>query len=309
MGTELICRILTRLGSMSPRVEIVDRLLDLTECCELLYRQYRRSGYCRYSPQGQHFSPFMFDGAARTFVVRHHDRIIGTISLFPDTRIGLPIDSVCKSEIDTLRTGGARLAEVGLLAIECDGRRSRRYSYARKMLVVFSLFRRMFSYAYRNGITHFAISVHPKHRPLYSFLGFKTVGECEHYAAACNAPAVSMVLDLKWAIHHGKPAVRAFFRQRPVATLGQLIPPAESARFRELHGKVGYFTQSKRTGALWPGRKAMRNSESRPAWYAAAEPSGRDAAKAAERRNQDARPQEHMRRPRIRAERAREHRL
>ena len=100
-------------GAHGYSVESVRSLDQLQQACHLLYRAYRARGYCEPNPNELHFSPYMLEPDARTFVLRESQCVRGTISIFPDGARGVPLGSLYPVEIAQLRAPEMPFAEVG----------------------------------------------------------------------------------------------------------------------------------------------------------------------------------------------------
>lgn len=178
-----------RVGAVSDREE-------LEAACRLLYREYRRRGYCSETAPPLHFNPHMFAREARTFIITESSDLLGTISIFPDSSAGVPAEQLYSEEIASLRKRAIRFAEVGLLATNLERASGYSLSSPEKMKIVFTLFKIMATYALDRDISHLVILVNPRHIKLYKFLGFEVFGEVRSYHGACGAPALPMILDL-----------------------------------------------------------------------------------------------------------------
>ncbi len=214
IGADLLCRLVSRNVSKLPSVAITRTRRELQEVCELLYRQYRRRGYCADSAQGIYMPEHITRDETVTFIGRLSDQTTyGTISLMQDGEEGIPADTICKDKLDLLRASGARIAEVGLLATELQSTVSKKYSLKSldKMRPLFSLYRRMFHYALCENITDLIISVHPRHKNLYSFLGFRQLAAEINYSGACGAKAVTMHLEVDYARKYSSPGIKSLF--------------------------------------------------------------------------------------------------
>ena len=193
-------KMLESLASNSPRFSMraVDTRVELEAACRLLYREYRRRGYCSDAIPQLHYNPHMFASESRTFIISSPSNLLGTISVFPDSSAGIPADALFRDEIDSFRRKGIRFAEVGLLATDLESIGGYSLRSPEKMQIVFSLFKVMVSYSLYCGISHLVILVNPKHAKLYRFLGFKVFSDVRAYHGACGAPALPMILELSY---------------------------------------------------------------------------------------------------------------
>lgn len=135
-----------------------------------------------------------------------------------DSPCGLPMESVFSEEIALFRVPNRRLAEVTLLALDLDLISKRAFSLTdfQKMTWLFRLFKIMYDYArFEAGVTDLVICMHPKHRALYDYLTFETIGPVKKYPP-CDRPALPMRLDIPAVM--GRLSVNAgnyFFKNQP----------------------------------------------------------------------------------------------
>ena len=117
-----------------------------------------------------------------------------TISLFPDSDEGLPMDAGFKSQLDNLRNQGRSIAEVGCLTSNPSFRK-------RDMNIPMLGNRIIHQYATQHlDLDDLVIAVHPKNRWVYEdVLLFEKIGTMIQYSYVKNNPAVAMRLDLRSA--------------------------------------------------------------------------------------------------------------
>ncbi len=115
---------------------------------------------------------------------------LATLTLIPDSPLGLPMDDLYGAELDELRAVGRRPCEIAKL-VACVEERA-------GMELLLQLFRLAYLYARRMaGCTDFVITVHPRHEKYYRrLLLFEPIGEPRPYAAVNGVTAVPMRLDL-----------------------------------------------------------------------------------------------------------------
>jgi len=58
--------------------------------------------------------------SATVLLVRAGDRPVGTVTLFVDGPMGLPLDDSCRGLLDPMRCGARRIAEIGMLGVAAD---------------------------------------------------------------------------------------------------------------------------------------------------------------------------------------------
>lgn len=128
---------------------------------------------------------------------------VGSLTVVADSPAGLPADKIYRDELDALRSGGRRLAEVMSLGVAGEARAGS------------PILARLFNFAYLvargiHGATDFVVTVNPRHVRFYERLMlFAPAGPERAYAKVGGAPAVLLRLDFDEAE-----------RQRGLARLG-----------------------------------------------------------------------------------------
>ena len=127
------------------------------------------------------------------FVGKKDRDIIFTVSLFPDSPCGLPMDAIYGKELDRLRSRGRKIGEVGCLATHPDHRNGSQNILMHGNKI-------MFKHAMEKlGLDDLVIVVHPKHALVYKeVLLFEELnpGTVKSYPKVNNNPAVALRLDL-----------------------------------------------------------------------------------------------------------------
>jgi hypothetical protein len=167
----------------------------------LVHDQYVARGYIRPDPTGRRAGAHHALDSTRVFVGRVDDDVVATVSLIPDSAIGLPCDDLYATELAPLRARGRRIAEVSALAIHERWRDV-------GLLVVRNLVQMIALYADRlAGLDTLCIAVNPRHARFYeSCLRFQRFGDVKAYPAVNNAPAVALRLDLAREMRTPQPA-------------------------------------------------------------------------------------------------------
>ena len=183
-------------------VRVADSLEDLQAAYRLVYRQYLGRGYCQANDVEMHCNFFCLLPESRTFLLEKEGRLLGTISLLVDSRCGLPMESLFPGEVANLRSAGAKIAEVGLLALDRETFGEKRFALTdfTKLASSFHLFKIMFDYARFAGVTDLAIAMHPKHKDLYRYMTFEGIGPVRAYPGACGHPALPMHMNIARAL-------------------------------------------------------------------------------------------------------------
>jgi hypothetical protein len=189
---------------------------DLTRAYELVYREYQPRGYCAPQAAQLHYTAFSLLPFSRTFILEHDGRLVGTISLIEDSPLGLPMEGTFPEQIERYRVNGRKLAEFSLLALDHQvfGTKSFSLTDLGKLSATFRLFKICFDYArFVAGITDLVISMHPRHRELYYYLNFESIGRVRSYEGAQGKPALPMHLEISQCVTMIPPqsALRKYF--------------------------------------------------------------------------------------------------
>jgi hypothetical protein len=129
--------------------------------------------------------------STRVFVACAPTRLVGTVSLFRDSVLGLPMDDLYRAELDLLRADGRQLAEVSHLATAPGGR-------VIGLAVLMRLFRVMVLYAAEfAGLDDLCLVISPRHAAFYeTYIECDVIGDVRFYRTV-GVPAVAMRLDLQ----------------------------------------------------------------------------------------------------------------
>ncbi|HXG02587.1 MAG TPA: hypothetical protein VNO23_04120 [Candidatus Binatia bacterium] len=158
----------------------------------LVHDQYVARGYMAPAASGRRLSIFNALPSTKVFVLRRCRRVVGTLSLIEDSRLGLPMDEIYHPELTELRAAGHGLGEVSALALAGG-------EEARGLRLLMRLVRVMVIYAAHVArLDYLCIAVNPRHRDFYwKVFAFEPFGPTRHYAKVNGAPAVGLRLDLE----------------------------------------------------------------------------------------------------------------
>ncbi len=191
---------------------------ELEAAYRLVYRSYLDRGYIEDTPQRIRLSVFNALPTSVTFVSMLRGQVVATVTLVPDTSIGLPMDEIYHDEVQQLRDAGRRLIEVTMLA-------DRRRELHRALHMVLELMKRVFDYA--TLVAHandLCITINPRHETYYeSYLLFRPLGGLKRYPSVRNNPALAKRLNLDHVREEcdGKESLieRFFTNRTPVSVL------------------------------------------------------------------------------------------
>src|SRR5262245_15479234 len=152
---------------------------------------YVRKGLVREETLKPQVLPQACVPGSAIFVAKERDAIVGTITFYLDSVIGLPIDEVHGEEIDGVRRRFARVAEVGGLAV-LEPRRG--------VGITMALYLAAFRWAVATRAQCIVACVNPSSRRVYSkLLLFEVLGECKPHPRFLSAPSIPIGLDLTTA--------------------------------------------------------------------------------------------------------------
>lgn len=171
---------------------------DYFAALKLVQDVYRKEGYVNANESScpcrileNHF----FEKTA-IFIGKKEEKLVFTVSLFPDSPKGLPMDSIYKNDLDSLRDQGRRIGEVGCLATHPEYRdRSQNIPmHGNKIMLNYAM-----EYLKLDDLV---ITVHPKHALVYKdVLMFEEIGKgtIKAHPKVNSNPAVALRLNLNEA--------------------------------------------------------------------------------------------------------------
>jgi hypothetical protein len=158
----------------------------------LVHDQYVARGYMTPAPSGRRLSLFNALPGTKVFVACRRRRLLGTVSLVQDSRLGLPMDEIFGAELDGLRAGGWRLGEVSALAT-AGGEATGGFALVLRLVRVMAIYA-----ADVARLDYLCIAVNPRHQGFYrKAFAFEPLGTPRRYPRANGAPAVALRLDLE----------------------------------------------------------------------------------------------------------------
>lgn len=163
---------------------------DLEEAVDLIVREYQKKGYLNlqeYPDSKEKILASLESEFSRTFIVKHKDKIVGTVSVVFDSERGLPIDEIYKEEMNKLRVSGVKIAEIIKLATDSE--------YRKNNTVIQSLFTTIFKYGLSEKADYYCITINPKQAAVYKNIFFEKIGEEKIYHFLNDAPTIAMISD------------------------------------------------------------------------------------------------------------------
>jgi len=163
---------------------VAETLEDVTDAWHLLYHVYRRVNYIPENPYELHTTPHAIGEHNLVVTAKIQGLTVGTISAIGDGDLGLPLDAVYHKELETLRSQGRRMLEIGLFA-------DRRQDIDRSFITILELMRYAFYFGYHQGTTDCICGIPPRRAKLYAkAFGFEIIGEPTSYASVQDNPVV-----------------------------------------------------------------------------------------------------------------------
>jgi len=175
---------------------------ELEEAYSLVHNEYKRVGLVakRYKASRLRISILNANPETTTFVATYRSNVIATVTVIPDSPLGLPMEKVYKKEIDALRKQRLKLVEVSQFAISASLFPKGWYSLFNfdKLIFIFRLFKVVLDYVkYVAKVDEVCICVMPCHEYLYNFIQFKNfLKKPKRYPAGNNKLVIAKHLSL-----------------------------------------------------------------------------------------------------------------
>ena len=82
----------------------------------LIYQCYLRAGLCQPNQFGLRISPYHLSTGSEMFITVRDGEVVATVSLFIDSDMGLPMESVYPEQVNEVRQNGYLMGEISCLA-------------------------------------------------------------------------------------------------------------------------------------------------------------------------------------------------
>ena len=176
-------------GIDRPAIKIAENRDEFSQAFGLVYKEYLGLGYIP-EPKTTEILCNIYQLLPETsvFVAKSYLTVVSTLTqIFDSNLFGLPMDSLFRKELDSLRDMDRKVAEITALATQKSFRWKNIFMY---------LCKAMLWHAKYSGVNDLCITVNPKHVRFYKtiFL-FEQFGPEKHYPKV-NAPAVPLRLNL-----------------------------------------------------------------------------------------------------------------
>ena len=157
----------------------------------LLHDQYVWRRYMTPDPSGLRLNLHNILPSTKVLVVKAEARVVGTLTVVEDSRLGLPMDEAFGAEMGRLRERGRRVAEAASLAVDPSYREC-------GVAILVRLLRMAVLYAARIArVDDLCFALHPRHREFYLRLfPFRRFSEMRTSPRINGAPVIGLRLDL-----------------------------------------------------------------------------------------------------------------
>lgn len=171
-------------------LKVANDLATREQAYRLVYELFRQKGIARPDPVGMSYSLWNAALETTTLCVEYDRRVVGVLTFYQDSPLGLPADEEYRAELNVLRRSGKRLCELGSLGVAPE--------FASAGSIVPRLFEASFLLA--NDIrkrTHAVVECHPSHAHLYrDLLEFEQLGVEGSLERLNDAPVILVAKDL-----------------------------------------------------------------------------------------------------------------
>lgn len=197
-------------------VDLARSSLERQGALDLRCDVYRRKGLLPPDALKAQVLPQVCAPGSAILVAKEAGAIVGTITFYMDSPLGLPMDVVHREEVEATRRRFARVAEVGGLAVRED---------RRGWGVTLMLYEATVCWALATRAEYLVACVNPSSRRVYSrLLFFDVLGECRQHPRFAGAPSIPIGLDLARAPERYRPAWPGGAEGGP-ACLREMQPP------------------------------------------------------------------------------------
>ncbi len=164
---------------------------DFEAALRLLHDRYVWRGYMAPDPSGRRLSLHNALPTTKLVVAKAEGRVVGLLTVFEDSCLGLPMDEAFGAELGRLRERGRRLAEASSLTVE-PNYRSSGIPISVRLLRVGVLYAARIAY-----LDELCFTLHPRHREFYERLfPFCWFAEPRPYRRLHVPPVYGLRMDL-----------------------------------------------------------------------------------------------------------------
>lgn len=171
-------------------IKLAETKEEFAQAFRIQYEQYRYLGYIDENEFGMTYSLFHSLPSTRVIIVKIKNEVVGTMSLFTDSPMGLPMEAGW--DISQCRSEGVRVAEIGALCIKRG-----RPGLKGKLFIPMCIF--VYRYARKYlGVDRFVIGTRKEVKEYYqAVFGFKLLSNpFLKYSSVKGNESVGQYLDL-----------------------------------------------------------------------------------------------------------------
>lgn len=167
--------------------KVASSFAEVLDAWSLVYHQYLTAGLIKPNDYSIFTFPEYLSNNAAVIIGKENGVTTCTASAVLDSKLGLPLDTQYKKELDHLRTEGRKLIEIGLVA---DSRNHQNFSD------VIELMNSVARFGPYSKHLDFVVGINPRRVNLYGKLwGFKQIGEVKDYEKLKTAPVALLHLS------------------------------------------------------------------------------------------------------------------
>ena len=183
--------------------KIAETREELEEAYRVVHDTYVEEEYMDPHPSKMRIKLMNAHPHTITFIGKKEDHVAITLTVIPDSPLGLPVDDIYKQEVDRLRAMQRSVVEVGSLASHVLYRDHKKNSHMeiitrlKNIALHIDMASIVYSSHYLNA-DDMVIAVHPKHKKFYEqVLLFEPFGEEKAYPDVKGNLAVGLRLNLR----------------------------------------------------------------------------------------------------------------
>lgn len=177
-------------SGIAPIVRRASSFTELLGAFALVQENYVRLRYKTPESGLYHFTIYNLLPQTTTLVGDLGGAVTGTVTLVPDSVLGMPCAAVFPDLYESLRRDGHRLGEITMLA-------DRRMSHVRAWPQLRAMLRLLMNVAQQADLTRLIVLCHPHHASFYlRRLPFQQAGDVRPCGHVSGSPAVPLVLDI-----------------------------------------------------------------------------------------------------------------
>lgn len=194
----------------------IQSLFEIQQAGRLVYKQYLKKGYVDSAKERE--IKLIFQQAtmlSTSFIAILNNRVLATVTLVQDSKMGLPMEDQCKKELNRLRHQRRKIAEVTLFAVDDALLKTAPVPVTEsdRLYIVMHLFKTMMDFNRAEGIADvWVASFLSKHDTFYDALTFKTLVPARHYTVGpTTLTACTRYLDINVSFQNAPLLARRFF--------------------------------------------------------------------------------------------------